>query len=110
MAFANVLATRAAAALGLVLLYRTTRILNFAHGDIGVAATFAMAAGTAITVAAVAVLAVGAKGLATRLASGGNRTGTVIFRSLEFVAALAIVAVGVLLFTGMLASERMFPV
>ncbi len=27
-------------ALGLVLLYRTTRILNFAHGDIGVAATF----------------------------------------------------------------------
>lgn len=27
-------------ALGLVLMYRTTRILNFAHGDIGVAATF----------------------------------------------------------------------
>lgn len=27
-------------ALGLVLLYRTTRILNFAHGDIGVAGTF----------------------------------------------------------------------
>ena len=27
-------------ALGLVLLYRTTRILNFAHGDIGVLATF----------------------------------------------------------------------
>jgi len=27
-------------ALGIVLLYRTTRILNFAHGDIGVAATF----------------------------------------------------------------------
>ena len=27
-------------ALGLVLMYRTTRILNFAHGDIGVTATF----------------------------------------------------------------------
>ena len=27
-------------ALGLVLLYRTTRVLNFAHGDIGVAGTF----------------------------------------------------------------------
>jgi len=27
-------------ALGLVLLYRTTRILNFAHGDIGVVGTF----------------------------------------------------------------------
>lgn len=27
-------------ALGLVLLYRTTRILNFAHGDIGVLGTF----------------------------------------------------------------------
>src|SRR5690606_40530552 len=27
-------------ALGIVLLYRTTRILNFAHGDIGVLGTF----------------------------------------------------------------------
>jgi hypothetical protein len=31
-------------------------------------------------------------------------------RGLEFVAALAIIGVGLLLFTGLMASERMFPV
>ncbi len=75
----------------------------------GVAATFAMAAGTAITVAAIAVLAVGAKGVAARLASGGNGTGAIAVRGLEFMAALGIIAIGVLLFSGLLASERMFP-
>jgi ABC-type nickel/cobalt efflux system permease component RcnA len=75
----------------------------------GVAATFAMAAGTAITVAAIAVLAVGAKGMAARLASGGNGAGTIAVRGLEFIAALAVIAIGVLLFFGFLASERMFP-
>jgi len=75
----------------------------------GVAATFAMAAGTAITVAAIAILAVGAKGIAARLAGGGDRAGMIAVRGLEFVAALAIILVGVLLFSGMLASERMFP-
>jgi nickel/cobalt exporter len=75
----------------------------------GVASTFAMAAGTAITVAAIAILAVGAKGVATRLAGGGNGAGMIAVRGLEFVAAIAIIFVGVLLFTGMLASERMFP-
>ena len=75
----------------------------------GVASTFAMAAGTAITVAAIAILAVGAKGIATKLASGGNGAGALAISGLEFAAALAIVAVGVLLITGLMASERMFP-
>jgi len=75
----------------------------------GVAATFAMAAGTAITVAAIAILAVGAKGIASRLASGGNGAGAIAVRGLEFTAALGIIAIGVLLFSGLLASERMFP-
>ncbi len=75
----------------------------------GVASTFAMAAGTAITVAAIAILAVGAKGVATRLAGSGDGTGMIAVRGLEFLAAIAIILVGVLLFTGMLASERMFP-
>ena len=75
----------------------------------GVAATFAMAAGTAITVAAIAILAVGARGVAVRLASGGNGGALIAIRGLEFAAALAIILVGVLLFSGMLASERMFP-
>ncbi len=68
-----------------------------------------MAAGTAITVAAIAILAVGAKGVASRLASGGNGAGAIAVRGLEFMAALAIIAIGMLLFSGMLASERMFP-
>lgn len=77
---------------------------------IGVASTFAMAAGTAITVAAIAILAVCARGVAARLASGGNGAALITIRGLEFVASLAIIAVGVLLFTGLLASERMFGV
>jgi nickel/cobalt transporter (NicO) family protein len=76
----------------------------------GILSTLAMAAGTAITVAAIAILAVGAKGIATRLASGPNGLGTIVVRGLEFVAALAIIAIGLLLFTGLMASERMFPV
>lgn len=75
----------------------------------GVAATFAMAAGTAITVAGIAILAVGARGVAVRLASGGNGMALIAIRGLEFAAALAIILVGLLLFSGMLASERMFP-
>jgi nickel/cobalt exporter len=75
----------------------------------GVASTFAMAAGTAITVAAIAILAVGARGVAVRIAGSGDGNGMIAVRGLEFFAALAIILVGVLLFTGMLASERMFP-
>jgi nickel/cobalt exporter len=75
----------------------------------GVASTFAMAAGTAITVAAIAILAVGARGVAMRVAGSGDGAGMIAVRGLEFVAALAIILVGVLLFSGMLASERMFP-
>jgi nickel/cobalt exporter len=75
----------------------------------GVASTFAMAAGTAITVAAIAILAVGARGVAMRIAGNGDGAGMIAVRGLEFVAALAIILVGVLLFSGMLASERMFP-
>jgi nickel/cobalt exporter len=77
---------------------------------VGIASTFAMAVGTAITVAAIAVLAVGARGVAQRLASGEGGAGMVAVRGLEFAAALAVIAVGALLLTGYLASERMFPV
>jgi ABC-type nickel/cobalt efflux system permease component RcnA len=76
---------------------------------IGVIATLAMAAGTAITVAAIAILAVGAKGLAKRLASGSESGGVLALRALELTGAVLIVAVGVLLITGLMASERMFP-
>ncbi|HXY89716.1 MAG TPA: nickel/cobalt transporter [Xanthobacteraceae bacterium] len=77
---------------------------------IGVAATFAMALGTALTVTAIALLAVWGKGLAVWLAkrpAGGGAT--VLIYGVEVAAALAIVAFGGLLFTGLMASERLFP-
>jgi ABC-type nickel/cobalt efflux system permease component RcnA len=75
----------------------------------GIVATLAMAAGTAITVAAIAVMAVGAREVAGWLASGQGGFGTVAFRSLELAGAILVIAVGALLFTGLMASERMFP-
>jgi ABC-type nickel/cobalt efflux system permease component RcnA len=77
---------------------------------IGVVSTLAMAAGTAITVAAIAIVAVGAKEIAGWLASGRNGLGTVVFRGLELAGAFLVIAVGALLLTGLMASERMFPV
>jgi nickel/cobalt exporter len=74
---------------------------------IGVVATFAMGLGTAITVAAIASLAVGARSFAGRLAKGKAGKGLIIVRGLETAAALAIVAFGVLLLTGYIVSERM---
>jgi nickel/cobalt transporter (NicO) family protein len=74
---------------------------------IGVAATFAMGLGTAITVAAIASLAVGARSFAGRLAKGKAGKGLIVVRGLETAAALAIVAFGVLLLTGYIVSERM---
>jgi ABC-type nickel/cobalt efflux system permease component RcnA/ABC-type uncharacterized transport system substrate-binding protein len=69
----------------------------------GVFATFAMAFGTAITVSAIAVLAVMAKSTALRMAAGGN--GVLAVRGLEIMAGLAMVAFGALLLLGMLAAR-----
>jgi nickel/cobalt exporter len=77
---------------------------------IGVASTFAMAAGTAITVAVIAILAVGAKEFAGWLAAGRGGLGTVAFRGIELIGAFIVIALGVLLLSGLMASERMFPV
>jgi nickel/cobalt exporter len=74
---------------------------------IGVAATFAMGLGTAITVAAIASLAVGARSFAGRLAKGESEKGLIIVRGLETAAALVIILFGVLLLTGYIVSERM---
>jgi nickel/cobalt exporter len=77
---------------------------------IGVASTFVMGIGTAITVSAIATLAVGARGLAGRLAKARPGKGMLLLRGLETAAALVIVAFGVLLLTGYMASERMIGV
>ena len=77
---------------------------------IGVASTFVMGIGTAITVAAIATLAVGARGLAGRLAKARPGAGMVILRGLETAAALVIIAFGALLLTGYMVSERLMGV
>ncbi|WP_020186691.1 nickel/cobalt transporter [Methylopila sp. 73B] len=68
----------------------------------GVAATFAMAAGTAVTVAAIAALAVGAKGLALRLAAARPGAGAVALAGLETLAALVVFAFGAIMLAGLL--------
>jgi nickel/cobalt exporter len=73
----------------------------------GIVSTFVMGFGTAITVAAIATLAVGAKALAKRVASRPTGYGEVLIRGIEFAAAALVLAFGVLLLTGYMASERL---
>jgi len=73
----------------------------------GVAATFVMALGTAITVAAIATLAVGARELAQRFAGTKSGYGMLAMRGIETAAAFVILAFGSLLLIGYLASERL---
>ncbi|HET9688416.1 MAG TPA: nickel/cobalt transporter [Pseudolabrys sp.] len=74
---------------------------------IGVASTFVMGLGTAITVAAIATLAVGARGLAGRLAQAKPGMGMLLVRGLETAAALVIVLFGAALLTGYMVNERL---
>ena len=75
----------------------------------GVASTFIIGLGTALTVAAIATIAVGAKSLAARLAveSNGGR-GAIIVRGLELAAALLVLGFGVALLLGYMTTERIF--
>ena len=66
----------------------------------GVAATFAMALGTALTTGALAFAAVFAKGLALRLAAGEDSRVTLIARGFEFAAALLVLGFGMALLVG----------
>ena len=68
----------------------------------GVASTFLMALGTAITVAALAALAVGAKDVARRLTRGDGQRSAQVMLGLELAAALLVTALGALLFAGSL--------
>jgi nickel/cobalt exporter len=74
----------------------------------GVASTFVMGLGTAITVAAIATLAVGAKSLAKRIAASRTDRAGVFVRGLEVAAAILVFVFGVALLAGYMASERMF--
>jgi nickel/cobalt exporter len=72
----------------------------------GIAATFVMGLGTAITVAAIAVIAVTAKDWARRLSGGRDGSGTLIMRGIEFGAAGLVLLFGLGLLFGYLAAER----
>jgi nickel/cobalt transporter (NicO) family protein len=72
----------------------------------GIAATFVMGLGTAITVAAIAVIAAAAKDWARRLSGGRDGGGTLIMRGIEFGAAGLVLLFGLGLLFGYLAAER----
>jgi nickel/cobalt exporter len=73
----------------------------------GVAATFVMGLGTAITVAVIATVAVAARGLAAKFAKAKPGPGMIVLRAMETAAAGVVLAFGVLLLTGYLVSERL---
>ena len=72
----------------------------------GVAATFLMGLGTAITVAAIAIVAVSAKDIAARLSAGRDGGGALFMRGIEFGAAGLVLLFGVGLLFGYIAAER----
>jgi nickel/cobalt transporter (NicO) family protein len=72
----------------------------------GVASTFVMGIGTAITVGSIATLAVGAKTIAKRFVSERTGYGSVMLRAAEVGAAALVLAFGILLLNGYMVSER----
>ncbi len=72
----------------------------------GVASTFVMGLGTALTVTMIATLAVGGKGLAAKLANTQSGGGALAIRGLEVLAAVTVIAFGLLLLGGYVVAER----
>lgn len=72
----------------------------------GVAATFVMGLGTAITVAAIALVAIGAKDTLRRLTHRRAGSGTVAIRFVEFAAAGLVLLLGIALLIGQASAER----
>jgi nickel/cobalt exporter len=74
----------------------------------GVGATLLMGLGTAITVAAIATLAVAARQTASRIASTRSGAGMLFMRAIEVGASALIAAFGGLLLAGYMASEQLW--
>jgi len=72
----------------------------------GVVATFVMGLGTAITVAAIATVAVGAKAWAGHFAQTRSGYGMLAMRGIEVGASVVIIAFGSLLLAGYIVAER----
>ncbi len=73
----------------------------------GVVSTLVMGLGTAITVTAIATLAVSAKDVAARLAATRSGGGALVMRGLEVAAAALVLCFGVLLLLGYVSTERL---
>jgi nickel/cobalt transporter (NicO) family protein len=73
----------------------------------GMASTIVMGLGTAITVATIATLAVGAKAIAKRFANARGGSGILLLRAIETGAAALVLIFGVLLLAGYMTSERL---
>ncbi|WP_245431000.1 nickel/cobalt transporter [Rhodoplanes roseus] len=73
----------------------------------GVGATFAMGLGTAITVAVIATIAVGARAVAARLARHRAGRGEILMWGVELAAACGVLLFGVALLAGYMVTERM---
>jgi nickel/cobalt exporter len=86
-------------------------LLVFALGQgvflTGMAATFVMGLGTAITVAAMATFALSAKSVAKRLTLHRAGGGVLVLRGIEVLAAVFVILFGAALLAGYMASERM---
>src|SRR5882724_13163426 len=74
----------------------------------GTVATLIMGLGTAITVAAIATVAVSARTVASRIAKARSGFGMLLMRAIEVGAAGLIVAFGALLLGGYMASEQLW--
>jgi nickel/cobalt transporter (NicO) family protein len=72
----------------------------------GIAATFLMGLGTAITVAVIALIAVSARDVAQRLSAGRDGGGALFMRGVEFGAAGLVLLFGTGLLLGYIAAER----
>ena len=76
----------------------------------GVTATFVMGAGSALTMAVIATIAVTDSARAARFCNADTRYGVLAMRGIELGAALAVLAFGTLLLTGCMVSERLIAV
>ena len=88
----------------IVLIFALAQVLFWT----GVGATLIMGLGTAATVAAIATAALGARGLAIRVARTRVGLGMLAMRAIEVGAAVLIVAFGILLLAGYMASEQLW--
>jgi nickel/cobalt exporter len=77
---------------------------------VGVTATFRMGAGSAMTMAVIATIAVTDSTRAARFCNTRTRYGALAMHGIELGAAVAILAFGTLLLTGCMVSERLIAV